>query len=306
MNEIQGKIQSRNNLFRQIREFFHHRNVLEVDTPLLRDFSVTDPYMSALSVLSPSGKQQGYLQTSPEYAMKKLLCAGSGDIYQLSKMFRADERGNQHAVEFTMLEWYRLGFDHFQLMQEVCDFIQEILGKKESVIVSYRDLFIAVLAIDPFDISLTNLSKKARSILGELPDNLLFDNYLTLLFSEKIEASFSPHVLTLVHGYPESQASLAKTRTENNRITADRFEVYLGGLELANGFNELMDADLQKRRFEEDNLIRSKLGVQPIAIDAGFLRSLKDGLPDCAGVALGVDRLLMLVNQVDDINQVIF
>jgi len=294
MSFIYEKITRRNELFAQIRDFFKSRQVLEVDTPLLRDFSVTDPYMSAFSVISPSGKHQGYLQTSPEYAMKKLLCSGSGDIYQMSKMFRADEKGAIHSSEFTMLEWYRVGFDHLQLIDEVCCLIQEIVGEKQIQMLSYQQAFLNSLSFDPFNISLDKLSQIAGELLGDIPQDLLFDNYLTLLFSEKIETNFNPNKITVVHGFPASQASLAKTRSENGLTSADRFEVYLAGMELANGFNELTDAQQQRQRFKQDNEVRAELGYTPIEIDVGFIQALKHGLPECAGVALGFDRLLMI------------
>jgi len=223
------KIQQRNQLLTQIRNFFAERRVLEVDTAQLRGFTVTDPYMSACSVSSPSGEKLGFLQTSPEYAMKQLLCDGSGDIFQLSKMFRADEKSPIHLTEFTMLEWYRLGFDHHQLIQEVCAFIKTLVGDKRVSIVEYRALFINILCFDPFTISLRDLSAKAQELLGDIPHNLLRDNYLSLLFSEKIEASFVYGEITVVIDYPASQASLAITRKKNEMEIADRFEIYLNG-----------------------------------------------------------------------------
>jgi len=288
------KIKSRNDLLKQVRDFFYQRNVLEVDTPLLRKYTVTDPYMSALSVIDSKGNKQGYLQTSPEYAMKELLSSGSGDIFQLSKMFRADEKSEIHSSEFTMLEWYRINFDHLKLIDEVSEFVQQIVGAKETKIVNYREVFIEILSIDPFNISFESLKEKSEILLGELPENLLFDNYLTLLFSEKIEPAFDKNQITIVKDYPASQASLAKTRNLNGITTADRFEVYLGGMELANGFNELTDAQQQLERFQQDNKIRKKLGSQEIEIDESFINALEKGLPNCAGVALGIDRLLML------------
>jgi len=301
-----NKIIERNKLFKQIREFFTQKNVLEVDTPLLRKFSVTDPYMSAFSVVSPTGTQQGYLQTSPEYAMKKLLCENSGDIFQLSKMFRADEKGTIHAREFTILEWYRIGFDHFQLMQEVCQLIQQVVEVNDTDVFTYQQVFESVLEINPFDISLDELKLKAIELLGDIPDDLLFDNYLSLLFSEKIEASFNPRKITLVHAFPESQASLAKTRIEHGLITADRFEVYCAGMELANGFNELTDAKQQLQRFQQDNRIRKQLTLAEIEIDLEFIQALEKGLPECAGVALGIDRLLMIKLGKQKIDDVLF
>jgi len=302
---IKEKIHQRNKLFKQIREFFEQKNVSEVDTSLLAEYSVTDPYMSAFSAISPSGKHQGFLQTSPEYAMKKLLCAGSGDIYQLSKMFRADEKGAIHANEFTMLEWYRTDFDHHQLIQEICQLINKIIGKKEVEILSYQQVFWSKLSIDPFAVTLDKLRQKTADLLGDIPNKLLFDNYLSLLFSEKIEPSFNPNKITIVHSFPENQASLAKTRMENGLVIADRFEVYLAGMELANGFNELTDVEQQYQRFEQDNKIRKQLGLTEMEIDPDFIRALKNGLPDCAGVALGLDRLLMIKLEKDDINDVI-
>ena len=302
---LENKILERNKIFKQVRDFFEQKKVLEVDTSLLREFSVTDPYMAAFSVVSPSGKHQGYLQTSPEYAMKKLLCSGSGDIYQLGKMFRADENGAIHACEFTMLEWYRLGFDHYQLMREVSQLIQQIVGEKETQILSYQEVFLSGLSIDPFTITAEKLAQKTIDLLGDIPDKLLFDNYLSLLFSVKIEPRFDPNKITIVHGFPESQASLAKTRSENGRVTADRFEVYLAGMELANGFNELTDSELQYQRFQQDNQIRKQFGSAEIEIDHGFIQALEKGLPDCAGVALGVDRLLMIKLGRDNIKDVI-
>ncbi len=279
--------------------------MLEVDTSLLREFSVTDPYMSAFSVFSPAGSKKGYLQTSPEYAMKKLLTEDSGDIFQLSKMFRAEESSNIHLSEFTLLEWYRLGFDHNQLIQEVCEFLKHIVGHREVTILDYKDCFLSLLSFDPHSISLDELADNTRSLLGELPDNLLRDNYLTLLFSEKIEPSFDPGSITIVTNYPASQASLAKTRVVDGVEIADRFEVYLGGMELANGFNELTDVKQQVGRFKEDNKIRKKLGYRQTEIDKGFIQCLEKGLPDCAGVALGFDRLLMIKMGASNIKKVV-
>ena len=302
---IRNKISQRNQLFSQVRGFFKARDVLEVDTALVREFTVTDPYMSAFSAVSTTGKLQGYLQTSPEYAMKGLLSDGSGDIFQLSKMFRAEEQGPIHLSEFSLLEWYRVGFDHNQLIQEVCDFIQHIVGQRKVTILNYKDCFQKLLCFDPHDIELNDLAIKARFFLGELPENLLRDNYLTLLFSEKIEVSFDPRVITVVTNYPASQASLAKTQINDGLETADRFEVYLNSMELANGFNELTDAQQQLKRFEEDNRSRKKLAYPEIEIDQMLIHSLNKGLPDCAGVALGIDRLLMIKLGESDIKQVV-
>jgi len=305
MPNLKYIIIERNQLFEQTRNFFKSRNILEVDTALIRNYTVTDPYMSAYSVIDSNSKFQGYLQTSPEYAMKILLSKGSGDIFQLSKMFRAEEKSSIHSSEFTMLEWYRVGFDHFDLIKETIDFIQTIIGKKIIRKVTYRQIFISALSIDPFHITLKELETVAKSELGGIPAKLLFDNYLTLLFSEKIEPTFDPNEITIVHSYPESQASLAKTSEASDVITADRFEIYLGGLELANGFNELTDVREQKRRFGEDNQTRKQLKSDEIEVDNDFLNALSSGVPECSGVALGLDRLLMIKIGSNNISSVI-
>ena len=305
MPNLKNIIKERNQLFENTRAFFKSRGVLEVDTALIRNHTVTDPYMSAYSVIDSNSKFQGYLQTSPEYAMKILLSKSSGDIFQLSKMFRAEESSPIHSSEFTMLEWYRIGFDHFDLIQETTDFIQTIVGKKKVQKLSYREIFISELAIDPFKITLKGLESFAKSELGEIPTDLLFDNYLTLLFSEKIEPALDENVITVIHSYPESQASLAKTRKTNGIVTADRFEIYLCGIELANGFNELTDVKEQKLRFEKENQLRAHLNSEKIEIDVDFLNALESGIPDCSGVALGIDRLLMIKTGSTNISDII-
>ncbi|MGX5202727.1 EF-P lysine aminoacylase EpmA [Aliikangiella sp. IMCC44632] len=298
-------LKQRASLLREIRSFFYQREVLEVDTPLLAATTVTDPYMSALQALNPQGKQVGYLQTSPEYAMKKLLCAGSGDIYQLSKMFRADEVSPRHNNEFTLLEWYRLGFDESQLIQEVVDLIRQTSGHKPVQLMSYRDAFVKYLNIDPFNITYDDLCRFSRECLGELPSDLLFDNYLTLLFATQVETQFDHHEITVVFDFPASQAALAKTATTHYGLVGKRFEVYCGGLELANGFYELTDPQEQLARFVDDNKIRAQLGYPEQKIDMALIEAMQSGLPACAGVALGVDRLLMLKLDISDIQAVL-
>jgi len=297
----------RNQLFSQLRDFFTQRKVLEVDTSLVRKFSVTDPYMRAFSVISSDGHHRGYLQTSPEYAMKELISQGAGDIYQLGKMFRSDEKGKHHNSEFTLLEWYRMGWDHQALMLECCELIQLVLGDLSLFKTTYRDAFLSQLDCNPFEISLDQIKQLAVRHLGELPKDLLFDDYLSLLFSQRIEPSFDPKQITFVTDYPPSQASLAKTRLNEAGIeVAERFEIYVGGLELANGFHELTDAKQQMARFIKDNEIRRACGLTEIVIDNQLIAALQRGLPSCAGVALGVDRLLMLKSKQTHIEKVIW
>lgn len=295
----------RSQFIAQIRQFFANRNILEVDTPQLRSFSVTDPYMNAMSVSSTTGRSLGFLQTSPEYAMKKLLCDGAGDIYQLSKMFRAEENGPFHLPEFTLLEWYRVNYDHWQLMDEVGELITELLGDLPVRKMDYAWLFNETMGFDIHNISIDSLRTITTKYLGQLPSNLVKDNYLSLLFSECIEPQFDNKTLSFVYHYPASQSSLAKVTQVNGQWVAERFEAYIGNVELANGFHELTNASEQQKRFEEDNQTRRKLGYAPIEIDSPFINSLRRGLPDCAGVALGVDRLLMLKTGATHINEVV-
>ncbi|MDQ7048985.1 MAG: EF-P lysine aminoacylase EpmA [Enterobacterales bacterium] len=259
--EIRKKLEQRNLLLSQVRGFFEQKKILEVDTPLIRKFSVTDPYMRAFSVLSASGTHRGFLQTSPEYAMKELLSLGSGDIFQLGKMFRCDEKGANHHTEFTLLEWYRVGWDQYALMDECAELLHSVLGPLPVFSTSYAEAFISQLGHDPLGISLQRLQQLAATQLGELPKDLLFDDYLSLLFSEKIEPSFNPKQITFVTDFPKSQASLAKTRINSQGVeVAERFEIYVGGLELANGFYELTDANQQAARFKRDNELRAASG----------------------------------------------
>lgn len=290
---------------KNIRDYFNKNAVTEVDTPLLAECSVTDPYMSAMSAQNPEGQHLGYLQTSPEYAMKKLLAAGSGDIFQLGKVFRANEQGKKHSSEFTMLEWYRLGFNEMQLMDEVFHLISLIIGAKKRTDLSYREAFYNSLSIDPFRISYDELKLFSENALGELPQEMLFDNYLTLLFAELVEPCFHPDEVTFVYDFPATQASLATIKSANYGDVARRFEAFCGGLELANGFHELTDAEEQLQRFEQDNKDREQLGYPAMKIDSDLINALKKGVPACAGVALGFDRLLMLRLEEKDIGNVL-
>ncbi len=293
-SQLRERLIQRADFVSQTRQFFAQRGVIEVETGLLQAHTVSDPYMSAFRVIDPLAKEVGFLQTSPEYAMKKLLCEGAGDIFQLSKMFRANENSPIHSAEFTMLEWYRLGYDHHQLAEEVCQLMVELLGVKPVNKLTYQQAFIEALQVDPFELTYQQLHRLCVAQLGDIPADLLFDNLLTLLFAERVETQFDPEKITVIHAFPESQASLAKTQKLNGISVAQRFEVYFAGVELANGFNELTDASVQLARFEQDNKIREQLGSPKIAIDMELIAALKQGLPDCAGVALGLDRLFMI------------
>lgn len=242
----------------QVRHFFHERDVLEVQTPVLATHTVTDPHVDAIRVAD------GYLQTSPEYAMKRLLAAGAPSLFQLAPAFRAGESGRLHASEFTMLEWYRLGFDDTALMAEVAALIDAVLGPAPYQYKSYAELL-------------------ASSPLGADAD----EDLRMVAAVEQLGA-----VRVFVTDYPAPRAALARLKL--GAAVAARFELIVNGVELANGYHELGDAQVLRERFAEDNRQREALGKEPMALDEPFLAAMEHGLPDCAGVALGFDRLVML------------
>lgn len=297
-------------IIRQIREFFDSRHVLEVETPCLANAPVTDPHLANFSTkwISPNTPkhQSLYLQTSPEFAMKRLLCAGSGSIFQLGKAFRNEEMGRYHNAEFTMLEWYRVEMDHWQLMEEVENLLITVLQCPNAKRVSYQELFLQHLNLDPLNSDLDTLKSKCVELgYGHIAQTETQpDTLLQLLFCEKIEPELNPDTPFFVYHFPASQAALAKLNKEDPRV-AERFELYFKGIELANGFHELSDPVEQQQRFEHDNRIRQAIGVPETQIDLRFLQALNHGLPPCSGVALGVDRLVMLALNSTHIEEVI-
>jgi lysyl-tRNA synthetase class 2 len=281
-----------------IREFFAKRQVLEVETPVLSHSTITDPNVVGIPALFKSiGSAEEnilYLQTSPEYAMKRLLASGSGAIYQINKAFRQGEVGRLHNPEFSILEWYRPGFDHHALMDEMDELLQLVLNTAPAERVSYADLFMQHLQIDPHGATAESLAVVAKQknipISGDLPDR---DAWLDLLWTHCIEPVVGQEQPIFLYDFPSTQAALAKVRHENPPV-ASRFEVYFKGVELANGFHELQDAEEQAKRFARDLAYRQKHGLPAMPVDERFLAALRQGLPDCAGVALGIDRLIML------------
>ncbi|MDK2765213.1 MAG: elongation factor P--(R)-beta-lysine ligase, partial [Alteromonas macleodii] len=247
-----------------------------------------------------------YLHTSPEYAMKRLLCADSGSIYQVCKAFRHEGEGRWHNPEFTMLEWYRLGFDHFALMDEVDALLQETLNTASADKMTYQKAFQTYLNIDPLSADNDVLLKamEEQNIDIHAPQNLSYDSKLQLLFSYVIEPKIGNEKPCFIYDFPASQAALAKLSPVDERV-AERFEVYYQGAELANGFHELSAAKEQRLRFETDNRKREEHGLPTKPIDENFLSALDAGLPPCAGVALGIDRLLMLKTNAKHIQEVI-
>ena len=293
------ELKLRADILKGIRTFFATLDMLEVETPLMCRTSVTDPFIESIPALYQSHPQtsaeQFYLQTSPEYAMKRLLAAGSGSIFQISKAFRQSENGHLHNPEFTMLEWYRIGFDHLQLIDEVDALLMTTLQTQPADKVTYQELFSTRLGIDVHDDSIEILRHAAAenhiNITDEITDR---DTWLNLLMTHCIEPTLGTNRPICIYNFPASQAALSRMNADN--LTAARFEFYYRGMELANGFHELQDHAEQRLRFVENNKKRASLHLNEMPLDENFLSALQAGLPECAGVALGVDRLVMLAS----------
>jgi lysyl-tRNA synthetase-like protein GenX len=296
----------RADLLARIRAWFAARGVLEVETPLLSAAGTTDPQIESFTTryLGPGAPQgrTGYLHTSPEFPMKRLLAAGSGSIFQICRVLRQGELGPRHNPEFTLVEWYRVGADHHALMEEVQDLVSAALGGYRPLAaperVSYREAFERRTGLDPHRASPEALEACARrhglaadgaAGAGAAPDA---EFWRDLLLSHLVAPALGRGRLTLLYDYPASQASLARVRLGDPPL-AERFEAFLDGMELANGFHELADAGEQRRRFEADRHRRRARGQASVPIDTRLLAALEAGLPDCAGVALGFDRLVM-------------
>jgi len=281
-----------------IRDFFAQRQVLEVETPIMSAAGNTEPNIESFRTYftghADAGAPLRWLRTSPEYPLKRLLAAGVGDCYELGRVFRNGEAGGRHNPEFTMLEWYRVGWDHHRLIDETVALVQQALamvGRKASLrVLTYRALFIEALGLDPFLADVAQL----RAGLGEVsidPDGLTRDDWLDLLMTHRIQPQFAPDCITVIHDWPATQAALARIRSGEIPL-AERFELYLGAVELANGYHELNDAPEQRQRFERDLAVRAARGTELPPLDEPLLAALP-AMPDCAGVAVGVDRLLM-------------
>lgn len=298
----------RADLAARLRAFFAERGVLEVETPLLATATTPETHLTSLVVPGPPPL---YLQTSPELHMKRLLAAGSGPIYQLARVVRGDEGGRRHNREFTLLEWYRPGWDHHALMDEVDDLLAALVDAAPARRVTYGGLFRDLAGVDPHSPTddLDRALAAAGAAAGEGgprfdPDDR--DGRLALLLATVVEPRLPAGAL-FVHDFPASQASLARVRPGEGGepAVAERFEVYLDGVELANGFHELTDAAEQRRRFEADLEERRRRGLPQVPLDERFLAALEAGLPPCAGVALGFDRLVMHAAGADSLDAVI-
>lgn len=295
------------------RDFFAERGVLEVETPVLSRGGNSEPNIASFS-LEFSGRTDGaprrrWLRTSPEYPLKRLLAAGLGDCYELGRVFRDGEAGGRHNPEFTMLEWYRVGWDHLRLAGETAELVNAALtlvSRNATLrIVRYRDLYRDVIGIDPFAAN----DDELRAALGDVaidPAGLTRDDWLDLLMTHRLQPTFADDELLAIIDWPATQCALARlNRGDDGIAVAERFELYLGPVELANGYHELADADEQRARFVRDLERRRTRGDGQPPLDEAFLAALDAGMPDCAGVALGMDRLLMAMLDTDRIADVL-
>ncbi|AHG59825.1 elongation factor P--(R)-beta-lysine ligase [Buchnera aphidicola] len=299
----------RSKIISNIRLFFLKRNVLEVETPILSRSTVTDvnlvSFQTHYSTLDHINKFPLWLITSPEYHMKRLLAAESGPIYQICHSFRNEELGRYHNPEFTILEWYQPSYSMKKLISEVDEFLQIILQCKKSDKISYQNLFIDFLKIDPLNTNLSELRQISKKLklehLTYLEDDL--NKFIQLLFTLEIEPNLGKEQPLFVYHFPISQASLAAVNLKDSRVS-ERFELFFKGVELGNGFYELTDFDEQKNRFLKDNKKRLSMNLPIQKIDECFLNALSHGLPPCAGVAVGLDRLIMLILKEKNISKV--
>lgn len=316
-------LRARARLLRVARAFFARRDILEVETPTIGRHGVTEPHIASIGVrLAARPDTPHFLQTSPEYALKRLLATGGPDLYQLGKVFRDGELGKLHQPEFTLVEWYRRGISLDEIIAETCGFIAELMSAgayganpprgPDPLIEphAYVDLFQAQLSIDPLHAPLAELRAAARQRIGPLTDALavqLGDDrsaWLDLLMSHVVIPALPAAALSVIHHYPAAQAALARLDPADPRL-AERFEVFYGGLELANGYRELTDAREQRRRFARDLQRREAAGTPAMTADPALLAALEHGLPDCCGVAVGFDRVVMCALGLDSIEETI-
>lgn len=295
-------LKARAKLLREIRKYFAQQGVMEVETPLLSSAGNTDPEIN--SIRTDNGH---YLRTSPEFALKRLLASGSSDIFELGRVFRAGESGRHHNPEFTMLEWYRTGFSYQRLMDEVADLVRQCGDGKFDLWplekLSYQQLFLQYIDLDPYNTDVPGLVAAAKKH-GINDIELNQKQWLDLLISHVIQPALPEKALTFVYDFPADQAALANIRPDTPPV-AERFELYLGRTELANGYQELTNAAEQTRRFDAENTQRISRGLQTCPVDKHLIAALEHGLPECAGVALGVDRLLLQICAADSLQDIL-
>jgi lysyl-tRNA synthetase class 2 len=297
-------LRARAALLARIRAFFDRRGVLEVETPILSRGAVPAPYLD--SFRTEDRAREFYLQTSPEFAMKRLLAAGSGPIFQICKAFRRGEAGRLHNPEFTLLEWYRPGYDHRRLMIETEELLREVLDAGPVPRLTYAEAFLSTVGLDPHRAPTRALREWAAARGAEVIglDDEDRDAWLDLLLDGHVLPNLEVGRAFFLTDYPASQAALARIRPGPPAV-AERFELFVDGIELANGFHELADASEQRRRFDRELQERRRRGLPEVPLDGRFLAALSHGLPNCAGVALGIDRLLMLASGAEHLNRVL-
>lgn len=307
----QATLRARADLLARTRAFFAARKVLEVETPALSRAAATDPRIESLRThMSGEGGRARYLHTSPEFPMKRLLAALSGDIYQICKVFRNGEAGRWHNPEFTLLEWYRTDFDHHALMDEVAELLAGLIEPYRPLAaperLSYGEAVLQHAGVDPFTDTVDRIEACIRGAGVSPPDSLGEDRsaWLDLLISTCVAPRLGRGRATFVYDFPPAQAALARIRPDPQPV-AERFEVFVDGIELANGFHELTDADEQRARFDADLAARERAGSTAAPVDEHLLSALAAGLPDCAGVALGFDRVVMLATGARHIAEVL-
>jgi lysyl-tRNA synthetase class 2 len=307
----QAALRLRADTYAHIRAFFAERGVLEVETPILSAAGNTDPnirsFTTRFSGHVDAGARERWLRTSPEFPLKRLLAAGAPDIYELGRVFRDGEAGGRHNPEFTMLEWYRLGWDDTRLAREVIDLLQRLLvhaGQSVDIVeTTYRSLFHDALGIDPLmdPVDVLRGGLEGTTVIDS--EGLERDDWLDLLLTHRLQPAFPRDRVTVVRDFPASQCALARIRPGEPPV-AERFEVYIGPYEVANGYHELNDAAEQRARFERDNVTRRVRGDREVPLDEPLL-SVLDAMPACAGVALGIERLLMVLAGTDAIADVL-
>ena len=308
-------LKERARLLREVRAYFDARGVMEVETPILSSSATVDVYIDSFATeFCPIGhgkSQLCYLHTSPEFAMKRLLAAGSGDIYSLGRVFRNGEAGGRHNPEFTMLEWYRMGMNDQRLMDDVADLLSSVCHFREVRRCSYGELFKQYLGVNPYNATDEVLGQLVSKKVDAKLQGLERSDCLDLLFAKFVEpnlGSGDSEVLEgyFVYDYPATMSALARLATSRNgHPVAARFELFVNGVELANGYHELLDAQEQKKRFEKEQQKRQERGYDIYPYNKHMLAALTHGMPDCAGVAMGIDRLLMLMLGTDNINDVL-
>jgi lysyl-tRNA synthetase class 2 len=303
-------LQTRAAMLTSARKYFADRSVLEVETPILVNQTVTDPHIESIGLDIQESRL--WLRTSPEYHMKRLLAAYPQDIYQIAKVFRDGESGTRHQPEFTMIEWYRLGFDLTEIIADTCELIRNLsqhgkLPVSDYKTISYTEAFQAACHLNPLSATLEDIRATAMDHLADILDERLIKNigddracWLDLLASHIVTPSFENDFLYVVTDYPAEQAMLARLNPQNP-LLAERFEVFLNGVELANGYCELQDATEQTERFQRDNKQRLQSGLAKVTMDEHLIAALKSGLPACSGVAVGLDRLIMITDGHDSV-----